>query len=115
LKKIDGFDDRSSVQTWISAIAKNIEIDRLRRAKREDEEVPESDWANASSFKMLDAYKRAVLIEAFKELPDRQKAAVQLRISGFELKEIAVQLGISVSQVSKDLHKAGTTFLHATG
>lgn len=110
LEKIHTFEsDKATIQTWVSRLARNIQIDHLRRQKLADE-IDEPQWATS---RPMDPHTWAALRATVRKLPQRQRDALGARLKNSDLRKIATQLGVSVSQVSKDLAKAQQTLLEA--
>lgn len=109
-RALSGFQFKSSLKTWLSAIALNLCRTELMRPKREMVELPESlpesttdDTREADAM----AYRRKMLQTALEDLPQRQKEVVMLRIyQELPFKEIAVALESSESAVKVNFHHA---------
>ena len=80
-KNADGWrGDGAGVAAWLTRVATNLCLDRLRKRKRiSDEDVPErADEAPLADAVMTTAQDRAEVIRALDSLPERQRAAVVL-------------------------------------
>jgi RNA polymerase sigma-70 factor (ECF subfamily) len=114
------FEERARFSTWLTRIAVNEALTKLRRSRRSptisiDEEADESmslgdriaDWRpnpeqsyNASQF-------RELLQEALASLPDHQRVVFLLRdIEGLSIADTAGMLGLSVPNVKSRLLNA---------
>ena len=131
IRGIDGFEERSSLKTWIFRILMN----RARtRAVRESRQVPFSSLSpedpgglavDADAFhgggwkslpdpmptepesELLRTELRARLTEVVDELPEQQRLVITLRdIAGLEGPEVARELGISEGNQRVILHRA---------
>ena len=126
-RKIQRFEGRSAVRTWIYRIAVNTALNK-RRGKRRDVEVPIEDWlptflpdghrAGDRDFLLTDWSEtpeeaflagagRATLQRAIDELPDDYRAVLVMRdVEGLSNEEVARILGHTVSSVKSRLHRA---------
>jgi RNA polymerase sigma factor (sigma-70 family) len=103
-----------SVRALARRIAKNLAIDRLRRAAvvtidlMSDMETLNVQDSVASPEDQVDEAQRKKLLRAARErLPHRCREVVDLRFEhGLSYVEIAHHLGISAETVKKQLHKA---------
>jgi RNA polymerase sigma factor (sigma-70 family) len=70
----------AGVSAWLTRVATNLCLDRLRRRKfMSDEAVPERvDEAPGADEQMDEAQRRARTVAAVQALPDRQRAAIIL-------------------------------------
>ena len=131
-----GFEGRSSVRSWLYAIATNAALDAARQRSRRDlpigfgpadgrgaglDSPPEPSWLEAYPDQWLadDAtwspeahYEQRESVElafvvALQHLPPLQRAALLLReVAGFPTAEIARQLGTSAAAVNSALQRA---------
>jgi len=126
-RKIDSFEGRAAVGTWIYRVATNAALIK-RRGKRAQLEVsleenlptfmqdghregPRSyllaDWSGTPEAELLDGEARAVLARAIDELPETYRAVLVLRdVEELSNEETAGILGESVSSVKSRLHRA---------
>ncbi len=104
------------VKAWLFTVAGNLSIDHLRTQKRRSELIEqylgdEAEMANTETAERgLQAQQQLQRIEsALGQLPDQCAEILYLsRIEGLTHKDIAQQLGISVSWVEKQLARALT-------
>lgn len=99
---------QAKFSTWLHRVALNLCYDRLRKRKSTSlDEVAEPEDDRASAQEGLEAGERlAVLKEAMDSLPERQRAAIQMR--HFEERgneETAEILGVSVEAVESLLSR----------
>jgi RNA polymerase sigma-70 factor (ECF subfamily) len=118
---LDSFDGRSSFLTWLTRIAINCALMRLRKKSlisnsldscpRSDEE-PWQSWEPVDSREtpeelLIKHERQKLLHEAILRLPPRLREVIQLEQSGgVSLKDIAHLLGISVGAVKSRLSRA---------
>jgi RNA polymerase sigma-70 factor (ECF subfamily) len=114
------FDGRAAFSTWLTRIAINTCIDRLRRLRREgvvdetidDQETkrPVADVADGSpgpEDRSMQQQAMASLGVRERALPPRQREIFRLRFyAEMELEEIADALGVHVGTVKTQLHRA---------
>ncbi|MBB94250.1 MAG: RNA polymerase subunit sigma-24 [Rhodobacteraceae bacterium] len=119
-KKAGSYDpSKGAVSTWLYRIAVNLCIDRNRRGgfRRfvglESAPEPEDDTPDAEAD--LDARQRLARTQkAIAALPDRQRRAILLRVTGdLSSTEIAATLGTSAGAVEQLLVRARTTLRQA--
>ena len=132
------FEERSARATWLTRIATNVCIDRLRRRARrelpsaslpagtiEDElvERPAERWlepvpdaaalppdADPERLLALRQSLRLAFVASVQQLPPRQRAALLLKdVLGFSAKEIAETLTTSTASVNSALQRARAT------
>ncbi len=109
-RALGGFQFKSSLKTWLSAIALNLCRTELMRPRREVVELPEH-LPDASSDDVREAeeqnHRKYLLEQALEELPPRQKEVVMLRIyQELPFKEIAQALESTESAVKVNFHHA---------
>ncbi len=137
-RKLEGFDERSSLKTWLYRIATNVCLDLLADRNRRErpmeeggpgtiedplverprshwlEPVPDA-WALPSD---ADPAERAILkqsiklafVAAIQHLPPRQRAALLLaEVLGWSAVEVAEGLEMSVAAVNSALQRARAT------
>lgn len=124
--RIDRFEGRSSLGSWLYRIVLNTALGRLRRRapdtvsltenskeRRESEplslDVVEAliDWESEPGGQALSKELREVVEEAITKLPETLRAAVVLRdIEGLSTSEAASVLGVSEAALKVRLHRA---------
>jgi len=121
--KIDGFEGRSSLKTWLHRITVNEALMKLRVLKRLgeqsiDELMPEFDqsgcrieapWHSLASTEEIveQASTRDLVLSKIRELPENYRIVLLLRdIEEMETAEVAKLLDISQSNVKVRLHRA---------
>jgi RNA polymerase sigma-70 factor (ECF subfamily) len=126
-RKIDSFEERSALGTWIYRIAANAALikRRGRRFEREcslEDVLPAfredghrdgersfllADWSRTPDEELLSRETRAVLDRALGGLPDAYRAVLVLRdVEGLSTEETAGALGESIGSVKSRLHRA---------
>ena len=109
-RALEGFQFKSSLKTWLSAIALNLCRTELMRPRREIVELPEQlPDSTVDDVREADeqAHRRHLLEQALAELPARQKEVVMLRIyQELPFKEIAQALDSTQSAVKVNFHHA---------
>lgn len=122
-RALDGFQERSSLKTWLHRITVNASLTILRRQKRLAEEpiddyLPEfnqhkcrieADWPHLASVDeiMHSQRLRSLVKRGMDALPDAYRIVLQLRdIEEYNTREVAELLGISESNVKVRLHRA---------
>lgn len=117
LEKLDDFEGRSQIGTWLYRVTHNLSVDRLRKRGPEaelpelDDDLPMPeilvDWRNVPELILSDEEVRAQLDEAIADLPENLKAVFLLReVEGLSTQECAEVLNISTSNVKVRLHRA---------
>ena len=126
-RKIDTFEERSALGTWIYRVTTNAALIK-RRGKRAELEVlledylPRflddghregdraylcADWSQKPDEAAQALETRAVLTQALERLPDTYRAVVLLRdLEGLSNEEVADILGETVASVKSRLHRA---------
>ena len=126
-RKIDAFERRSALGTWIYRIATNAALNK-RRGKRSEVEVsleehlPKfredghregdrafllADWSQTPEEELLSREGRATLSRAIDGLPEHYRAVLVLRdVEGLSNEEAAEILDESVASVKSRLHRA---------
>jgi RNA polymerase sigma-70 factor (ECF subfamily) len=126
-RKIDTFEGRSALGTWIYRVTANAALIK-RRGKRVELEVlledylPRfledghregdraflcADWSQRPDEVAQGAETRAILTQALERLPDTYRAVVLLRdLEGLSNEEAAEMLGETVASVKSRLHRA---------
>src|SRR5215468_231585 len=126
-RKIDSFEGRAALGTWIYRIAANAALlkRRGRRAELEvslEEHFPTfkedghregprpyllADWSQTPEAELLEGEARAVLARAIDQLPESYRAVLILRdVEDLSTEEVTEILGESISTVKSRLHRA---------
>lgn len=120
-EKLDQFEGRSQLGTWLYRVAYNASIDRLRKRRLTqplaDETSAEDDapfmpailidWSQAPESLFDSGETQAQLEAAVGHLPERLRGAFILReIEGLSTAETAAVLGITEGAVKVRLHRA---------
>lgn len=123
LAGLDRFEGRSTIKTWLNRITVNTSLSKLRQLKRLaehsiDEHLPEFDRHNCrieAPWTYLAPLQEVVennelrnsVTNNIETLPDAYRIVLQLRdIEGYDTKEVAELLDISVANVKVRLHRA---------
>ncbi len=116
-EKLDGFEGRSRLGTWLYRIVHNLSLDRLR-AKRPLADLPDEDdalplpvsfvdWSQIPEKQLTEAELARYLDQAVAALPEKLRAMFILsEVEGLPAKECAQILEISVSAAKVRLHRA---------
>jgi RNA polymerase sigma-70 factor, ECF subfamily len=114
-RKLDSFDHRSRVSTWIYAICLRVASDRRRRAPNRHEAVGESidearvSGASAEPWEV--AERRALLHEALDAMPLEQRSVFTLfELEGMTGEEIAALVEVPLATVHSRLRLGRQTF-----
>jgi RNA polymerase sigma-70 factor (ECF subfamily) len=117
----DRYEPRARFSTWIFGIASNLALNELARAYRRRE----SPWEERTAARIGDPKPRAdeslvarrtaaQLEEALAQLPERQRAALLLRVEeDLGYAEIAEALAVSTASVKSLIHRAREKLLAA--
>ena len=118
-ERLDQFEGRSKVGTWLYRVAYNASIDRLRQHQPllsvdfvDDDDslsMPAAftDWSQWPEGLLTDAEVTAELDKAIASLPEKYRAVFILReIEGLSTQETAEITDLSVSAVKVRLHRA---------
>ena len=108
------FANRSSFGAWISRIAVNEALARLRQQKRYDEPIGEGDFMDSFASPAPDPEQNAanaetsrILEELIEGLPDASRTVFMLReVEGMSTGETSHVLGITEENVKVRLHRA---------
>jgi RNA polymerase sigma-70 factor, ECF subfamily len=117
---LQGFEERSRFSTWVTMIAVNEALTRLRRSRktltvsiddRTDENISLedkiADWRPNPEQHYNTFQLRKLLDKALFSLPDRQKVVFLLRdVEGLRITDTAEMLGLSVPNVKTRLLRA---------
>ena len=127
LRKIDTFEARSSLGTWIYRVTTNAALNRRRGKRAEVETFLEdllpaykddghregdrsyvlADWSALPDEVLLSSEGRREIAQALDALPPAYRAVLVLRdVDGLSNEEAAAALGESVSSVKSRLHRA---------
>jgi RNA polymerase sigma-70 factor (ECF subfamily) len=127
VRKIDSFEGRAALATWLYRVAANAALIK-RRGKRSEMEVKLedylptfkadghregdralllADWSATPDRELLSGEARAILDEALELLPDHYRAILVLRdVEDLSNEAVAEALGESVASVKSRLHRA---------
>jgi RNA polymerase sigma-70 factor (ECF subfamily) len=120
-EKIDDFEARSGLGTWLYRITTNEALMRLRKRKQPSSSIDEladtlnpaelphqtQSWPKTPASSVLDNELRQHLERALQQLPDSLRLVFVLReLEGFSTEETAKTLEIGVSAVKVRLHRA---------
>jgi len=102
-------DNQDALKSYIARITQNICVSHVRRelvrqAQPLSDTLP--DHAPAPDETTAHAMRLTRLIEAVRSLPENLKAVASLYLEDMAVKDIAIALGISESNVSVRLHRA---------
>ncbi|MBL8055196.1 MAG: sigma-70 family RNA polymerase sigma factor [Anaerolineales bacterium] len=119
LTRLEQFEGRARLDTWLYRVAYNASLDRLRRRVPEPlpEDEPEAEggplpqviveWSLTPENRLLDAEARAMLETAIQALPATLRPVFLLRdIEGLSGEETAEALGLNAGVVKVRLHRA---------
>jgi RNA polymerase sigma-70 factor (ECF subfamily) len=112
-RKLGGFEGRSSVRTWLSAIAVRVASDYRNRAHRRREqatdELPEVDALHGGSQhdELVDRQRRELLDKLIAELkPEQRDVLVLYEFAELPMNEVADALGCPLQTAYSRLHAA---------
>jgi len=117
-QKLDSFEGRSSLGTWLYRVAYNLSLDHLRKRRPElsiDDEGEEmaavaatvADWGRLPEEALSNEEVREALDEAIAGLPEHYRVVFILReIEGLSTEETAEITEISISAAKVRLHRA---------
>lgn len=119
IERLDQFEERSQLGTWLYRIAYNLTVDRLRKRKPELElgDEPEDgrltapvnlvDWQQWPENLLADAEVTAALDDAIAALPEKFRIVFVLReVEGLSTQETAEITSLSPSATKVRLHRA---------
>jgi RNA polymerase sigma-70 factor (ECF subfamily) len=99
-------------RAWLSATCQNLAMDEWRRRSRmaplECGESGGVDFQPDIETRILDRERIERLQATIQVLPELARRCVELRMKGLRLREIAEQLGVSVSTVSAELVRSAS-------
>jgi RNA polymerase sigma-70 factor (ECF subfamily) len=123
-RRVEAFEERSAVLTWMYRITVNASLDRVRSRRRRRETVPLDeflptfteegrhaqeivDWSQAPLDHLLSAEARRTIQEAIDSLPEDLKAVLVMKdVEGFSLRDMGEILELSLPAVKSRLHRA---------
>jgi RNA polymerase sigma-70 factor (ECF subfamily) len=112
-RKLEGFEGRSSLRTWVSSIAVRVASDYRSRAHRRreqaTEEVPEPESAGegVQHDELVDRERRALLDRLIAELkPEQRDVLVLYEFAELPMQEVAEALGCPLQTAYSRLHAA---------
>lgn len=118
-ERLEQFEGRSSLSTWLYRVAYNKSIDLLRRRRvtislddtPDDEEMVAptilADWRAGPEILLSEAEMTAALEQAIAALPEKYRAIFLLReVEGMTTEETAVITNLSINTVKVRLHRA---------
>jgi RNA polymerase sigma-70 factor (ECF subfamily) len=118
-ERLDQFEGRSKISTWLYRVAYNAAIDQLRKRRPiisldleiEDEDLPQPviliDWQHVPERLLTEAEIKTELDRAIAELPEKYRVVFILReIEGLSTKEASAITGMSTNLVKVRLHRA---------
>jgi RNA polymerase sigma-70 factor (ECF subfamily) len=123
-RRVDDFQEKSAIGTWIYRITVNASLDRVRSRQRRKETVPLDeflptftpdgehaqeivDWSEEPLDHLLSQEARVKIQEAIDSLGEDQRVVLVMKdIEEFTLKEIGEILDLSLPAVKSRLHRA---------
>jgi len=120
-ERLDRFEGRAKLGTWLYRVAYNASVDRLRKRRpylsldnavdEDDASLPAPailmDWRNVPERCLTESELNAELDKAIAALSEKLRGAFILyEIEGLSIEEIAAVLGISASATKVRLHRA---------
>lgn len=119
LERLDQFEERAQLSTWLYRVAYNLTMDRLRKrrptvtmAEEADDDMNTSptvlvDWDHLPENELTESELAAELNKAIAALPEKYRVVFILReIEGLSTAETAVITNLSLSAVKVRLHRA---------
>jgi RNA polymerase sigma-70 factor (ECF subfamily) len=108
-RKLDGFEGRSQLRTWLSAIAVRVASDYRSRAYRRREQATENlpdDGLEASQHEdLMDRERRILLDRLLSELKPEQREVIALyEFAELPMQEVAAALGCPLQTAYSRLH-----------
>jgi RNA polymerase sigma-70 factor (ECF subfamily) len=110
-RKLDAFEGRSQLRTWLSAIAVRVASDYRNRAHRRreqaTEEVPDDGTAASQHDDLVEQERRALLDRLIGELkPEQREVIVLYEFAELPMQEVAEALGCPLQTAYSRLHAA---------
>jgi len=110
-RKLDSFEGRASVRTWMSAIAVRVASDYRNRAHRRHEQatdsVPESSSEASQQDELMDRERKELLDRLIAELkPEQRDVIVLYEFGELPMQEVAEALGCPLQTAYSRLHAA---------
>lgn len=106
-RALPAFAGRSTVRTWLFAIAKRVAADALRRASRRPYIVATSDWQSAADVTAVRFEEEHALQDLIAGLaPERREAFVITQIAGLSYAEAAEICGCPVGTIRSRVARA---------
>ncbi len=124
VRRLEDFQERSSLSTWLYRITVNASLDRVRGRRRRGETIPIEeflpafteegryaeevvDWSQAPLDRLLSSEAQERIQQAIASLPEEQRVVLVMKdMEEFPLSEIARTLDLSVAAVKSRLHRA---------
>jgi RNA polymerase sigma-70 factor (ECF subfamily) len=119
MTRLEQFEGRARLETWLYRVAYNASLERLRRKQADPlpEDEPEADglpmpqslvdWSSTPETALLGAEVGVALEAAIQQLPESLRVVFLLRdVEGFSTEEAAEALGVSVAAAKVRLHRA---------
>jgi RNA polymerase sigma-70 factor (ECF subfamily) len=119
LERLDQFEERAQLSTWLYRVAYNLSIDRLRQRRpmvtmaddADDDMIPSPavlvDWEHLPEDLLTESELAVELNTAIAALPEKFRVVFILReIEGLSTEETAVITNLSLSAVKVRLHRA---------
>ena len=108
-RKLDAFEGRSQLRTWLSAIAVRVASDYRNRAHRRrehaTEELPEDASAASQHDDFVEQERRALLDRLMNELkPEQREVIVLYEFAELPMQEVAEALGCPLQTAYSRLH-----------
>ena len=123
-RKINEFQGKSSILTWLYRVTVNASLDRVRKRKRrseildleeylpkfkQDGHIAEDvvDWSQAPLDNLLNREAMEKIKEAIDSLPEEMRVVLIMKdVEGFQLKQICDVLELSLPAIKSRLHRA---------
>lgn len=124
VRKLEDFQERSSLATWLYRITVNASLDKLRRRSRRGQTISIEeflplfteegryaeevvDWSDAPLERLLSSEAAERIRQAIGSLPEEQRVVLVMKdMEDFSLSEIAHTLELSLPAVKSRLHRA---------
>lgn len=100
-----------NVEAWCMTLTRNLALDRLKAAGRHTDSLDAAMWLTSGGESPHDVTERSddlrMMRQLVARLPEKQQEVLRLRdIEGFTYDEISDMMGIDLSQVKVNLHRA---------